>query len=77
MTSRQVTFSKRRKGLFKKASELCVLTGAKMAILVQSPGIVKVEAWLRCGISSMGDMSNILTGVWFMDIPECIRPAGN
>nr|GEV03114.1 agamous-like MADS-box protein AGL62 [Tanacetum cinerariifolium] len=37
-TSRQVTFSKRRTGLFKKASELCVLTGAEMAILVQSPG---------------------------------------
>nr|GEU85049.1 transcription factor, MADS-box [Tanacetum cinerariifolium] len=32
-TSRQVTFSKRHTGLFKKASELCVLTGAKMAIL--------------------------------------------
>nr|GFB37883.1 agamous-like MADS-box protein AGL61 [Tanacetum cinerariifolium] len=25
-------------GLFKKASELCVLTGAEMAIIVQSPG---------------------------------------
>ncbi|GKB97327.1 agamous-like MADS-box protein AGL62, partial [Tanacetum coccineum] len=37
-TSRQVTFSKRRTGLFKKASELCVLTGAEMSILVQSPG---------------------------------------
>ena len=37
-TSRQVTFSKRRTGLFKKASELCVLTGAEMAVLVQSPG---------------------------------------
>ncbi|GKB67057.1 agamous-like MADS-box protein AGL62, partial [Tanacetum coccineum] len=37
-TRRQVTFSKRRMGLFKKASELCVLTGAEMAILVQSPG---------------------------------------
>ncbi|PWA95604.1 Transcription factor, MADS-box [Artemisia annua] len=37
-SSRQVTFSKRRTGLFKKASELCVLTGAEMAILVQSPG---------------------------------------
>nr|GEU43505.1 agamous-like MADS-box protein AGL62 [Tanacetum cinerariifolium] len=36
--SRQVTFSKRRTRLFKKASELCVLTGAEMAILVQSPG---------------------------------------
>ncbi|KAD5803477.1 hypothetical protein E3N88_14837 [Mikania micrantha] len=36
--SRQVTFSKRRTGLFKKASELCVLTGAQIAILVNSPG---------------------------------------
>lgn len=36
--SRQVTFSKRRTGLFKKASELCVLTGAEIAILVNSPG---------------------------------------
>ncbi|KAL9996369.1 putative transcription factor MADS-type1 family [Helianthus debilis subsp. tardiflorus] len=36
--SRQVTFSKRRTGLFKKASELCILTGAQIAILVNSPG---------------------------------------
>nr|GEZ47843.1 agamous-like MADS-box protein AGL62 [Tanacetum cinerariifolium] len=36
--SRQVTFSKRRNGLFKKSAELCVLTGAKIAIIVKSPG---------------------------------------
>ncbi|XP_076917968.1 agamous-like MADS-box protein AGL62 [Bidens hawaiensis] len=36
--SRQVTFSKRRTGLFKKASELCILTGAQVAIIVTSPG---------------------------------------
>nr|XP_023917059.1 agamous-like MADS-box protein AGL61 [Quercus suber] len=30
-TKRQVTFSKRRAGLFKKASELCVLCGAEVA----------------------------------------------
>nr|XP_043633638.1 agamous-like MADS-box protein AP3 [Erigeron canadensis] len=36
--TRQVAFSKRRTGLFKKASELCVLTGARVAILVKSPG---------------------------------------
>nr|GFA75145.1 agamous-like MADS-box protein AGL62 [Tanacetum cinerariifolium] len=36
--NRQITFSKRRNGLFKKASELCVLTGAKIAIIVKSPG---------------------------------------
>ncbi|KVI00200.1 agamous-like MADS-box protein AGL29 [Cynara cardunculus var. scolymus] len=36
--SRQVTFSKRRAGLFRKASELCVLTGAQIGIFVNSPG---------------------------------------
>ncbi|KAL5543180.1 hypothetical protein UlMin_010890 [Ulmus minor] len=34
----QVTFSKRRSGLFKKASELCTLCGAEMALIVFSPG---------------------------------------
>ncbi|KAL2476815.1 Agamous-like MADS-box protein AGL62 [Forsythia ovata] len=33
-----VTFSKRRSGLFKKASELCTLCGAEIAIIVFSPG---------------------------------------
>ncbi|KAL6560746.1 hypothetical protein OROGR_004305 [Orobanche gracilis] len=36
--SRQVTFSKRRVGLFKKASELCILSGAEIAIVVHSLG---------------------------------------
>ncbi|KAK4737796.1 hypothetical protein R3W88_001493 [Solanum pinnatisectum] len=36
-TSRQVTFSKRRAGLFKKASELSTLCGADVAIVVFSP----------------------------------------
>ncbi|KAM3377379.1 hypothetical protein P3S68_009792 [Capsicum galapagoense] len=34
----QVTFSKRRAGLFKKASELCTLCGVEIAIVVFSPG---------------------------------------
>ncbi|GAB2277564.1 hypothetical protein Dimus_012274 [Dionaea muscipula] len=34
---RQVTFSKRRLGLFKKASELCILCGVKIVIIVFSP----------------------------------------
>ncbi|XP_004496799.1 agamous-like MADS-box protein AGL62 [Cicer arietinum] len=34
----QVTFSKRRSGLFKKASELCTLCGAEVALVVFSPG---------------------------------------
>ncbi|XVF50616.1 hypothetical protein PTKIN_Ptkin04bG0115900 [Pterospermum kingtungense] len=36
-SSLHVTFTKRRNGLFKKASELCVLSGAKMGIVVLSP----------------------------------------
>ncbi|XP_057496615.1 agamous-like MADS-box protein AGL62 [Actinidia eriantha] len=38
ISNRQVTFSKRRAGLFKKASELCILSGAQVAIIVKSPG---------------------------------------
>ncbi|KAL8460881.1 hypothetical protein ACS0TY_031600 [Phlomoides rotata] len=34
----QVTFTKRRTGLFKKANELSLLCGAQIVILVQSPG---------------------------------------
>ncbi|KAL9146067.1 hypothetical protein ABFS82_13G085800 [Erythranthe guttata] len=36
-SSLQVTFTKRRMGLFRKASELSILCGAEIAILVQSP----------------------------------------
>lgn len=36
-SSRKVAFSKRRKGLFKKASELCRLCDAEIAIIVFSP----------------------------------------
>ncbi|XP_008790448.2 agamous-like MADS-box protein AGL29 [Phoenix dactylifera] len=36
--TRQVTFSKRRSGLFKKASEIGTLCGAQVGILVYSPG---------------------------------------
>ncbi|KAI3466050.1 hypothetical protein Pfo_022713 [Paulownia fortunei] len=36
-SDRMVTFSKRRKGLFKKAAELRSITGAHVAILVFSP----------------------------------------
>lgn len=34
----QVTFSKRRAGLFKKANELCTLCGIDIALIVFSPG---------------------------------------
>lgn len=37
-SSRQVTFSKRRSGLFKKANELSTLCAAQVGIVVFSPG---------------------------------------
>uniref|UniRef100_A0A7N0TIM5 MADS-box domain-containing protein n=1 Tax=Kalanchoe fedtschenkoi TaxID=63787 RepID=A0A7N0TIM5_KALFE len=37
-SARQVTFSKRREGLFRKASELAVLCGAEFAIIAISGG---------------------------------------
>ncbi|CAJ2648096.1 unnamed protein product [Trifolium pratense] len=37
-SSLKTTFSKRRSGLFKKASELCTLCGADVALVVFSPG---------------------------------------
>ncbi|BFG42240.1 hypothetical protein CerSpe_285140 [Prunus speciosa] len=37
-TNLQVTFSKRRAGLFKKASELSTLCGTKLGLIVFSPG---------------------------------------
>ncbi|XP_073037563.1 agamous-like MADS-box protein AGL61 [Primulina eburnea] len=36
-TSLQVTFTKSRIGLFKKSSELCILCGLELSIIVQSP----------------------------------------
>lgn len=36
VTARQVTFSKRRRGLFKKASELSVLCDADVALIIFS-----------------------------------------
>ncbi|KAL2895795.1 Agamous-like MADS-box protein AGL29 [Bienertia sinuspersici] len=37
-SSRLVTFSKRRSGLFKKANEISTLCGAEVAVIVFSPG---------------------------------------
>ncbi|XP_057532823.1 agamous-like MADS-box protein AGL62 [Amaranthus tricolor] len=38
LSHRQVTFSKRRLGVFKKASEICTLCGVQAIIIVFSPG---------------------------------------
>ncbi|CAN8312372.1 unnamed protein product [Cochlearia groenlandica] len=50
-SKRQVTFSKRRRGLFKKAAELSVLTGAKIAVITFS----------KCGrIYKFGHVDNLV-----------------
>ncbi|XVE85236.1 hypothetical protein DITRI_Ditri17bG0075500 [Diplodiscus trichospermus] len=49
----QVTFSKRRSGLFKKASELCTLCGAQVGIVVFSPGKKLIEAHRNANVRGL------------------------
>ncbi|XVE67409.1 hypothetical protein DITRI_Ditri08aG0158300 [Diplodiscus trichospermus] len=51
----QVSFSKRRSGLFKKASELCTLCGAQVGIVVFSPAGKKVFSFGHPGIETIID----------------------
>lgn len=53
-SSLQVTFTKRRMGLFRKASELAVLCGAEIAILVQSPAD-KIFAFAHPSVDALVD----------------------
>ncbi|XP_031252933.1 MADS-box protein SVP-like [Pistacia vera] len=53
VTARQVTFSKRRRGLFKKAEELSVLCDAEVALIIFSATGKLFES---CSASSMKDM---------------------
>ncbi|XAR52955.1 hypothetical protein NMG60_11021300 [Bertholletia excelsa] len=50
----QVTFSKRRSGLFKKASELCTLCGVDVAVVVFSPA-GKVFSFGHPGVENIVD----------------------
>ncbi|RWW50609.1 hypothetical protein BHE74_00043114 [Ensete ventricosum] len=51
-TSRQVTFSKRRNGLLKKAKELAILCDAEVGVLVFSgTGRLYDYASTRCSLS--------------------------
>lgn len=52
--SLQVTFSKRRKGLIKKAGELSILCGADVAVIVQSP-FGKIHAFGNVPVESIMD----------------------
>lgn len=55
LSNRQVTFSKRRVGLFKKARELCVLTGAEITIIVQSAAGKRFYAFGHNNVDSVID----------------------
>ncbi|KAF3434538.1 hypothetical protein FNV43_RR21623 [Rhamnella rubrinervis] len=66
----QVTFSKRRSGIFKKASELCTLCGVEIAIVVFSPakkpfsfGHPEVESIINRFLSPRSSSSASLTSL--------------
>nr|GEV50289.1 agamous-like MADS-box protein AGL62 [Tanacetum cinerariifolium] len=64
--NRLITFSKRRNGLFKKAAELCVLTGAKITIIVKSTGgRIFAEFWFDEPIDGMdvGELEEYLSSL--------------
>ncbi|XP_051134992.1 agamous-like MADS-box protein AGL62 [Andrographis paniculata] len=50
----QVTFSKRREGILKKATEPCTLTGAEASVVVFSPGD-KAHSFGHPGINFVSD----------------------
>ncbi|CBI27468.3 unnamed protein product, partial [Vitis vinifera] len=71
----QVTFSKRRSGLFKKASELSTLCGAETAIIVFSPG-KKVYSFGHPSVESIVDRfltRNPLTNAGTLQLFEAHR----
>ncbi|KAL6350039.1 hypothetical protein AAG906_003972 [Vitis piasezkii] len=73
----QVTFSKRRSGLFKKASELSTLCGAETAIIVFSPG-KKVYSFGHPSVESIVDRfltRNPLTNAGTLQLFEAHRSA--
>ncbi|XP_028803061.1 floral homeotic protein DEFICIENS [Neltuma alba] len=51
-TNRQVTYSKRRNGLFKKANELTVLCDAKVSIIMFSSSTGKLHEYISPSIST-------------------------
>ncbi|XP_065871874.1 agamous-like MADS-box protein AGL62 [Euphorbia lathyris] len=54
-SNRQVTFSKRRSGLFKKAGELCTFTGAEIAMIVFAPIGKNVYSFGHPGVETLID----------------------
>jgi MADS-box transcription factor len=67
-TSRQVTFSKRRKGLIKKAKELAILCDAEVGLIIfSSTGKLYEFASTRSGLSH-----NFSSYIYFRYCDDCI-----
>lgn len=77
--SLQVTFSKRRAGLFKKASELSALSGAQVAVIVESPA-GKLFSFGNPSVDSVihrfekGEDDGFNSGNWWEDV--CLESLG-
>ena len=73
-TSRQVTFSKRRKGLIKKAKELAILCDAQVGLVIfSSTGKLYEYASTRFDQSSFLKLIAIIIPWIFMCLPIYIR----
>lgn len=57
-SSRQVTFCKRRSGLFKKASDLCTLSGVEIAIIIYSPANKNIYSFGHPSVESLVNRFN-------------------
>ncbi|KAL3376487.1 hypothetical protein AABB24_003092 [Solanum stoloniferum] len=77
--SLQVTFSKRRAGLFKKASELSALSGAQVVVIVESPA-GKLFSFGNPSVDSVihrfekGEDDGFNSGNWWEDV--CLENLG-
>ncbi|KAI4330474.1 hypothetical protein MLD38_028762 [Melastoma candidum] len=60
-TARQVTFSKRRRGLFKKAEELSVLCDADVAVIIASSSPCKIFEYSSSSMKTILDRHHMQT----------------
>ncbi|KOM26817.1 hypothetical protein LR48_Vigan319s001600 [Vigna angularis] len=71
-TSRQVTFSKRRKGLIKKAKELAILCDAQVGLLIFS-STGKLYEYASTSYMITGDSSDARQS-WIASVFICFNP---
>jgi MADS-box transcription factor len=64
-TSRQVTFSKRRNGIFKKARELAILCDAEVGLVIFSSTSRLYEYASTRSITNLTPLSSSIYSFWF------------